>query len=295
MGVLGCLFLFVHVICCIAIYILIEFRVLKVDRAMLPIVFLVPLWGELCVLAIHWMVKTGKAGRKTIGIEKLRVEGEIYTNIQMDHDSFESAIPLEEALLINESSIRRSLIMDVLTQNPEEYLNLLNQARMNGDVEVVHYATTAMSEVAKAYDLRLQSLEAEYAANPEDERVLERYMEFLEDYINKEMAKGQFLRMQQMQLSKLIKKRIETMDTLELCGMYAENELNMGHSAEVLQMVEHMEKRWPREENTWFLKLRYHVQHGEGLKVRDVIDEIERKQIYLSGEGKELIEFWKRK
>ena len=71
----------------------------------------------------------------------------------------EKIVPLEEALLINKPGVRRELIMDVLNDDPEEYMDILKQARMNEDVEVVHYAITAMVELSKEYDFRLQKLE----------------------------------------------------------------------------------------------------------------------------------------
>ena len=71
-------------------------------------------------------------------------------------------VPLEEALLLNDSSRRRELIMNVLNDNPGEYVELLKQARMNEDVEVVHYAITAMVELSKEYDYRLQKIEKIY-------------------------------------------------------------------------------------------------------------------------------------
>ena len=49
--------------------------------------------------------------------------------------------------------------MNVLNDNPGEYVELLKQARMNEDVEVVHYAITAMVELSKEYDYRLQKIE----------------------------------------------------------------------------------------------------------------------------------------
>lgn len=81
----------------------------------------------------------------------------IYKNIfQAVSDTDKKIVPLEEALLINEPGVRRELIMDVLNDDPEEYMDLLKQARMNEDVEVVHYAITAMVELSKEYDFRLQ-------------------------------------------------------------------------------------------------------------------------------------------
>ena len=71
-------------------------------------------------------------------------------------------VPLQEALLINDASTRRQLIMDILYHDTGEYVDVLNRARMNDDVEVVHYATTAMVELQKDYEERLQAERTEW-------------------------------------------------------------------------------------------------------------------------------------
>mgnify|MGYP000615194203 FL=1 len=86
--------------------------------------------------------------------------------------------------MINEPGVRRELIMDVLNDDPEEYMDLLKQARMNEDVEVVHYAITAMVELSKEYDFCLQKMEKLYAASPDDPEILEQYCDFMEEYLN---------------------------------------------------------------------------------------------------------------
>ncbi len=55
---------------------------------------------------------------------------------------------------------------------------------MNEDVEVVHYAITAMVELSKEYDFRLQKMEKLYAASPDDPEILEQYCDFMEEYLN---------------------------------------------------------------------------------------------------------------
>ena len=55
--------------------------------------------------------------------------------------------------------MRRDLIMNVLNDDPENYIDMLKQARMNDDVEVVHYAITGMVELSKEYESRLQKIE----------------------------------------------------------------------------------------------------------------------------------------
>ena len=50
-------------------------------------------------------------------------------------------------------------------------------------MEVVHYAITAMVELSKEYDYRLQKIEKKYTNDPDDPVVLEEYCDFLKEYL----------------------------------------------------------------------------------------------------------------
>lgn len=146
--------------------------------------------------------------QKEIGLGKMKVNEEIYKNIFSGNaQRGKEVVPLEEALLINSPSQRRKLMMDVLYDNPEEYIDLLYEARRNDDVEVVHYATTAMAELSKEYDLKLQKMEHDYAKNPEDVKLLTDYCSLLEKYISLGLVKGQPLVLQRNQYRQLLEKR----------------------------------------------------------------------------------------
>ena len=62
---------------------------------------------------------------------------------------------------------------------------------MNEDVEVVHYAITAMVELSKDYDSKLQTFERTYAAAPEDPVVLDEYCDFMEEYLQQGLLEKQ--------------------------------------------------------------------------------------------------------
>lgn len=67
------------------------------------------------MLLLHLQMLTRRDNRIEPGVEKLRVNEEIYKNIfQAVSDTDKKIVPLEEALLINEPRVRRELIMDVL-------------------------------------------------------------------------------------------------------------------------------------------------------------------------------------
>ena len=68
-------------------------------------------------------------------------------------------MPLEEALIVNDPAYRRRLMLSMLTEEPDAYLAQLQAAKLNDDVEVAHYAATAVAQISKESDLKLQQLE----------------------------------------------------------------------------------------------------------------------------------------
>ena len=165
---IGLLLLFLHLIVSAVVWFGIRTGVLKVKMYLMFLVLFVPFWGVLCVLFLHTQICAGADNVRQADVEKLKVNEERYKNIFVSQETKEQVVPLEDALLLNEAGVRRELIMDVLNDNPGEYMELLKKARMNDDVEVVHYAITAMVELSKDYDYRLQQWEKRYARHPED-------------------------------------------------------------------------------------------------------------------------------
>lgn len=292
--VIGIILVVIHIICCVAVYLAARSHILKVKKILMPVVIFVPLWGLLCVLILNLDVIVRNGRTKEAGVEKMRVNDEIYKSIFVNEAANEKEIvPLEEALIINEPRQRRKLIMDVLNDNPEDYIELLQQARMNEDVEVVHYATTAMAELSKEYDLKLQKLEREYVKTPDDTEVLYAYCDFLGDYIAQGMAQGQMLLMQRNQYDRLLEKKVSLTGKVRDYAELADNRLELKDYSRAAESIEFMETRWPQKEEVWLLKLKYFAMQSRGEKISELISEIDRQHIYLSGKGKEMLAFWR--
>lgn len=218
--VLGVFLILLHIVCCVLVWLGIKTHLLKVKKYLMALVIFVPFWGTVCVLLLHLQMLTRRDNRIEPGVEKLRVNEEIYKNIfQAVSDTDKKIVPLEEALLINEPRVRRELIMDVLNDDPEEYMDLLKQARMNEDVEVVHYAITAMVELSKEYDFRLQKMEKLYVASPDDPEILEQYCDFMEEYLNQGILEAQMEREQRERYIRLLRQKLKVKTTLST--MYA--------------------------------------------------------------------------
>ena len=291
--VLGVFLILLHIVCCVLVWLGIKTHLLKVKKYLMALVIFVPFWGTVCVLLLHLQMLTRRDNRIEPGVEKLRVNEEIYKNIfQAVSDTDKKIVPLEEALLINEPGVRRELIMDVLNDDPEEYMDLLKQARMNEDVEVVHYAITAMVELSKEYDFRLQKMEKLYAASPDDPEILEQYCDFMEEYLNQGILEAQMEREQRERYIRLLRQKLKVKTTLSTCVRLFQNLMKTGDYVQAEEILGLMDQKWHGKEEFWILKIRYLAERKKGAELQQCLRQMKEEQIYLSSKSKEVLAFW---
>ena len=205
-----------------------------------------------------------------------------------DHD----IVPLEEALLINDPEKRRKLIMDILNDDPSKYIELLEKARMNEDVEVVHYAITAMVELSKDYDSKLQTFERTYAAAPEDPVVLDEYCDFMEEYLQQGLLEKQVEHMQRNQYTQLLQKKIKTDMNFHSCLCLADNLMKLKDYSGAQQILDVIDKKWHRREEYWVRKIQLFAEQKNGRAIQAALKQMKEEHIYLSSKSKEVLAFW---
>ena len=129
------LFLVIHLVLCLVLYLLIWLGALKCGKMAFMLVLLVPVWGAVCLVIQEIRARGKQQIREEVGIEKLKVNDEVHKSILMEEDPAEErVVPLEEALLINDPSLRRELMMEVMYSNPDDYVE-------HGNVEVLKKET----------------------------------------------------------------------------------------------------------------------------------------------------------
>lgn len=289
----GTTLLIIHLIVCILIWAGIRTGLLKVKKyLMVPVIF-VPFWGALCVLLLHLQVFIKTENSRTVGVEKLRVNEEIYkNNFQTREENDRDIVPLEEALLINEPELRRQLIMNILNDDPSRYMELLEKARMNEDVEVVHYAITAMVELSKDYDSRLQNMERIYAAAPDNPVVLDEYCAFMEEYLQQGLLEKQMEQMQRNQYTGLLRKKIQKNKDIHSCICLADNLMKLKDYSEAQEVLDFIDQNWHRSEEYWVKKIQYLAEQKNGKEIQNVLKQMKEEHIYLSSKSKEALALW---
>lgn len=286
------LFLIVHLAVSLLVYLGIESRKLKVHRYMFFVVLCLPIWGLLIVLVLHFQIWFEADDSIDVGVEKLKMESELYKSLTIEEKNGQNIIPIEEALLINSPRERRELIMDVLNDNPKEYVEFLQKAGNNEDTEVVHYAVTAMVEISKENDYLLQEFERQYVIEPDNPVLLEKYCDFLWSCLVQNLMQGQVEMLNRELFSTLLQKKIAVGENITDYVRLIENELKRKNYTLADEYLRQMNTAYPKREEYYLLRVQYLAALGRGEDIRKLLTEIAENQVFLSSKSKEVLAFW---
>lgn len=290
--VIAAVLLLIHMLVCLVLSTLVKLGMLPVRGHMLPAMVLVPLWGPLLLVLCARGEAFGDALEDGT-LESLRLNDEIRRGMQVQvREGDAGVVPLEEALIVNDPSDRRRLMLSMLTEDPDAYLAQLQAAKLNDDVEVAHYAATAVAQISKESDLKLQQLERAFKADPSAQN-LDDYCGYLGDYLASGLAEGRVAQIQRQQYARLLARRCEREDGTPLRICYATALTDVGKLDEAEAVATQLVADEPDEQEAWMLCLRIAVMRRDGEAVQQVIDAIDNQHVYLSAENREKLAFWR--
>ena len=192
--VVAAVLLLIHALVCLMLWTLMKLGLLPVRGHMLAVIVLVPLWGPLLVVLLSVCSAVFGEGLKGSALESLRFNDDLHRSMSVPSGEDDSGVvPLEEALIVNDPAYRRRLMLSMLTEEPDAYLAQLQAAKLNDDVEVAHYAATAVAQISKESDLKLQQLERAFKTDPSAQNLNE-YCDFLGDTCARAWLRGAWLR-----------------------------------------------------------------------------------------------------
>ncbi len=294
MTILGIVLICIHILLCVITFLGSRLGFLKVHKYLFFVVLCLPFWGFLAVLFLHFEVMLNRDNSIEVGVQKMKLDSALYKGIAVEENkNDDSLVAIEEALIINSPKERREIIMDVLNDNPAEYVEFLQKAGNNEDPEVVHYAVTAMVEISKENDDTLQKLAKEYENNPDDFVVLSRYCAFLWNVLEQKLLSGQVEIMNKNLFSELISKKLAIKEDLEDYIHYFENEFSLGNYNRAGEILQNADKRYGDFEEIILLKLKYYSELKQADQIKALIRDVQSKKMFVSRQVKEAIAFWK--
>ncbi len=295
-------FLLLHLGVCAVLLLFQRLRIFRCDIMDVFIALIMPVWGVLMLLIKSSSGKEKSSRkrdrRKTEGIGE-RISDLIYSisrSVQVDEDEMkERIVPLEEALVVNDTATRRELIIDVLYSNPGDYISQLFDAKSNSDTEVVHYAATALAELQKEYDLQFHEISARKAQFPEDREIGRKYQQVLEKYIDSGLVSGATLDNLLRQYSDLLGEKIKDPSGrgrwTSLCKK-AQSDLRRKDAAELDTDIDMMLEEWPEREDGYKFRIHSGVLKKDPVLIRKTIQEIKDRDIYMSSELRDIVRYW---
>ena len=291
--VVSTVLLLIHVLVCLVLWTLMKLGLLPVRGHMLAVMVLVPLWGPLLVVLLSVRSAVFGDDLKDATLEALRINDDMHRSMLVQgREGDDGVVPLEEALIVNDPGDRRRLMLSMLTEDPDAYLAQLQAAKLNDDVEVAHYAATAVAQISKESDLKLQQLERAFKTDPSAQN-LNAYCDYLGTYLASGLAEGRVAQIQRQQYARLLARRCEREDGLALRVLYATALADAGEVDEAEDVAERLVADTPDEQDVWMLCLRLAVLRHDGEMVRRVIDAVDKQHVYLSAENREKLAFWR--
>ena len=284
----------VHLMINLLLWMAVMFGFLQVHPYMCFVALLVPVWGVLIVLIIQFRIFFRAKSNRKIGVEKMKLDSELYRSVTVDEKKVAAnTVPIEEALVVNSARERRSIIMDVLNDKPVEYISFLQKAGNNEDTEVVHYAVTAMVEISKENDYKLQEFERVHAMEPDNLSVLTEYAEFLWGCLSQNLMQGQVEVLNRELYSDLMQKKTAlTPGTISDFQHMVENDLKRKNYTMASDTLRKMRTLYPDSEVYYLSRLSYLAALGRGSDIQNLLREIDNKRIFLSSATREVLAFW---
>lgn len=289
------LFLFVHIVFCLALGTLFYLNMLHIPRRNLMLAVLLPFWGGLMMLFAEFYTNKGKAGNREQDLSRLeeirniKIRRQILPEETIDN----KVIPLEEALVLEDPDIRRNLILEIVQEDPKHYIALLKKVQLGNDTEVSHYASTAIMEVQRIYELNLRQKEHLIKGDIKSEELILDYINTLNEYIHSGLLSDNVLIAQRKKLNTFYVNLISEYDGDKKVYKDAiDNLIELNDVTATESLLIDAETQWENDEEFILLKLKLFHKTKDRWAMRKEIQKVRESGIYLSPETREVVEFW---
>lgn len=253
----------------------------------------IPIFGLLAALIVELLILSRQEGTRSPDLELLALDDDIlWTTLKRFHEKGD-LVPLEEAVLIDEVKVRRKSMLETLYGDPIKYLDVLNVAKHNEDIETSHYATTTISKAQKEFQLSTQKYAVEVENYPDNPKVLDAYLEILKQYIQSGLLEENLLRKLRVVYSKMLDRKLITVkDDKNALINKLRNAIELKDFTCAFNTSHLLKRYWPEDEQTWIEVMRVCVEVKDCIQLKKTIDEIQHKNIVWTEEGREQVSPW---
>ncbi|MCX0371705.1 hypothetical protein LIZ77_13170 [Clostridium perfringens] len=202
-------------------------------------------------------------------------------------------IPAEEALILNNNSIKRDLIKDVLKKDTYKYRNVLLNALMDEDTETSHYAATAITQMKGKLTILMQKFEADYEKNTKCQENADMFLKAIKDYIESNFIDSKECN----KLKNIYKKVLEQYKQNFKFTSYQFEELikiyiNLKEYKSALEYTNEFKEQFKDDIRPYTLLLEIYYCLKDKKNFNNIILEIRESNLILDSQSLDLLRFW---
>lgn len=290
-------FLILHILLCI-LYVLISIKFKKSrDHTIYSfiIILFLPVIGFLLFLILYIIGLFKRPNTKLVNSYEEYIKSQVSSNLlkKVNVEDEINIVPMAEALVLNTSNVKRSLLLNLLKDDHREYINNLFKYLEDTDTETSHYAATAIAEIKSYYVKRLIDISFKYKDSPYDENVLIDYVNTMKEYLNSGLLDSRGVNEYKNKYSHLLEELLYLYKSdmkFFIDKINCELELKNYTIANIYCKKFFNEFKSSEEAYICYMKLFYEMKDYERLK--RVIESMKKSNMKFSNKTLNIIRFW---
>ncbi len=272
------------------IYLLSSLFELKEKMCLVLLSIIIPIIGG--TVAIFYIVFKKYGHDKSEEIMETMMYKEEYNLFNNYSDNNISIIPIKDALVLNEKSVKRRLIIHAIKDNPKEYVLATKEALNDNDTGTSHYAASVLTYLASKLPEDVKENEDNYLKSNKDIKAGLKYYKSLKVYIDSKIDNTYLMEEYEEKYILLLKELIEKdsaecyykdlIDILIKRKKYNEAENYISIFKNIYKKLD--------EPYITALKLAYNMKDFSYLKSE--LDALIKSDIHIQGENLKLVRYW---
>lgn len=263
----------------------------KPDIGLLLLALMLPVFGSLAVMVIRSAEKEAAQAPTERNIQP-DTQDVLTSSLNVRPLAASSMVPLEDALILDSPVQRRSLILNVLNDEPADYLDVLKEAQHNDDGEVVHYATTALAEQFSIADRSLQAARKAYQEDPDNPAAIRALTDVLGDYIALGIAQGAAALARKEEYARLLQQLLQQELRLEDAAALCRTWLDLKNCANAEKTLKLIQANWPRSDELFVLTMKHAWNEGNSALARETLEQARKGGFLLTTSTRERYSVW---
>lgn len=237
----------------------------------------------------------GEADLDDVLFKKERVR----QTVKADEERERNIVPIEEALVVNDHSKLRQVMLNVLKGDVDRSLASISLALNSEDSETSHYAASVLSKALDAFRVNVRKLEQEM---DENEAQVGPYAALLIHYMNDVLKQNVFTKVEQEYFVNAMERACQRLyayeqerdeiipdETGNYCAAVAKRLMGLERFEDAYVWCERAVERYPKQYVTYQCRLEYLFSTGKKEEFLKVLDELKKSGIEIDRETLEMI------